>query len=475
MSLPSDLVIMLDASKPSGFRFNASGARDGGFVDTLNFAGTLAQSTTADRPSYGHFWCATGPGLVFGGSGAPLYSQPTWMVSTGSVVLGAAWTQIYFGAADVAGCFFEWGNIGSGQGVQLKDASLKIVGASGTMTATFTTIADNTDSYLELRYAGTLASVALLRNGSAVALSKSGSDPGSLTSSLTLTIGSDHGQSAPLTGTCGFFAYDLRTFGSGDTANVLTYLSEYPWYLPAAGLSTSRTFVTIGDSIAGGLFTSGGSLDPAHAFASIAALMLGSRFAGGSSNNFAVSGALLTTGNPPLNVKGQWDSGGGSAAATAAAGTSVIAVTQGGINDVSGSSPALTGAFAEGQTIGGKMASIVGDAVTFLGGVSHGSNPPHLVIPCCINTGVQEAQAACARSSNYFYRTLLPSYATSSALVSVFDYGIGSDVQMGQTIGIENGYQTAPAYNVANAEHPAKPGHRHIGGRLARLILSLGY
>jgi hypothetical protein len=474
MSLPSDLVIMLDGSKASAFRLNTSGSRDGGFCDTVSLAATLAQGTAANQPTYDHYACATGPGLILGGSGAPLYTQPTWMVSGGTVTLGANWTLSYFGCADVAGCFYEWGNVATGQGVQLKDGSLKIVGTSSTMTATFTSLANNTDSYFELQSDGTIAGTTLTRNGVAVTLSTSGSNPGAITSSLALTLGSDHGQTAPLTGTCGFYGYDLRKLSSGETANVLAYLSANPWYLPPASQPVSATLVELGDSIAGAFLTGSGSLlTPAYAFTNIAALMLGSRIAGGTANNFAVGGVRLTVG--ASSAKAQWDTGGGLTAATAAAGKPVIATCFCGINDVSALAPVLSTMTSTATTIAGFASTVVSDIVSGLGGISHGSGLPHLVVPCCITTGVQEAQAGCVREINRQERLTLPALGTSSAQVVVFDVGLGSDIVVGQTIGIENGYQTAPAFNVANVEHPSKAGHRHMGGKFARFLLSLGY
>ncbi len=462
MALPVDMNVLIDASKPASFTIFGEMAGDRGLVDTV---GILTQSTPANQPTYCKLNVGAGPGVIFGGNGAPKFAQPTFLNATGfAFQIPFSLTVAMRGDGVATACELS-SNISSARGVLVgtDTAAIKINGPSG--LATFTAAAgwnsSNVAQVMTLTCDGTKAGTALLANGVAITLTPSGTDPGTGSATVTGFVGQDHAGVTPLTGGISFLGFiPGRVQTGGETTAIQAYCAAANYFAPAG--AATRNTIGLGDSLIVGFQTVAAGA-AAFGFYQRALAILGARF--GTPNNNGVGGVSLTT--VPFGVQWQWSTGGGSGQQVS--GKPNVVVIQGGINDVSGAAPTtITAANTIGFATIANMKATVQLVAASLLGLSGG---PHFMPVNTISLGnTSGAQQEARKLVNDGIRASYATWGKANAIPILVDIGADAAISGHQAINV----QPYPYYYVGEATHPAKPGQERWSGLLARAILAAG-
>jgi hypothetical protein len=464
MSLPSDMVVLLDVSKPASFTSNGVTAGDRGLVDTR---GILTQSTLANQPTYCRYNMGAGPGLIFGGNGAPKFAQPTWLNMSSFTFQIPFSLTIAMRGDGVATATELSSNVSSARGVLVgtDTSAIKINGPSG--IATFTAAAgwnsSNVAQVITLTCNGTKASTVLLANGVAVTLTPSGADPGTGTATITGTVGQDHAGATPLTGAISFLGFIPGRIQTGaETTAIQAYCAATNCFPPAG--SVTRNPIGCGDSLIVG-FQTVASGAAAFGFYQRALSILGPRF-GVTPNNNGVGGALLTTGSSPANVQLQWT---GTGAGQIVSGKTNVVAIDGGLNDISSANPlSISAANTIGFTTGASMATVVQAVASSLSATSGG---PHYILLSTIALGQTNGFQQIARKlANDIIRDNYRSWGNANAIPVLVD--IGADAAISGHSSVNT--QLVPYYYAGEPIHLAKPGQERWAALFARAALVAG-
>jgi hypothetical protein len=479
MALPVDLIAHFDGSNSSQFTLYGCAPQNGYRVDT---AGLGAQAVLANQPTWDTRAIAAGRGLIFGGSGAPLFSQPSWLTAA-SIAFQIPVSIMLLVRCDGTATPIEWStNASSSTGVRLRSdtsPTLTITGPGGTGTwnAAAGWLTGNGAHLVWITTDGTLAGTKINLDGVNVTLTSSGTAPGTLTLTTVPAVwGADHTHTGePMTGAIGFSGLVPGRVVSGaeitaSLAYVNTPSTPFGWYLPTPGATQTRNFISCGDSISAGHGTAVGGTDTQlYSYSSRAQSILGSRCGGLPTQNYGQDSARLTVdANPVFSVLTHLNTSGIPAIVS---GMKNVIILQGGVND---EAPLGQGSFAACQagavTIAGYWLTVAAAAVTALHGVSSGGNGNHIVVyhtltkQGTIPSGVSRALA------NRILRAQFAAQSVSDVTVIMCD--MGADPVLGNTI--SPSFQPDPAFNSGDTTHPTKPGHEHWGGELARVLLAAG-
>jgi hypothetical protein len=483
--IPSDMIVPLDASNVSTLSVYNAPTFDGWRIDATTYG--LIQATPANRPTYDRFTLCGGPAILFGGSGAPLYNEPTWL--TGTVSFQIPFSITCFMAGDGVSVPFEVGNVGTGVGVKLGTdvAALTVRGTGG--TATFTAAggwnSSNKGQLLTITCDGTKAGTTIqTSDGVAVALASAGVDPGvTAPGSQPIVVGADHATANPLTGEIGFFGVIWGRVQSGaETTEIQKTLTSRglialasSWYLPPPSEAKRVNMIAGGDSIGFGHLTNtlvDDPTDPPYAYPNMAASVLGSRYGtSGVANNFALSSALLTlfvTVNPVIT---QWT---GLGVPAIVSGMTNVAVLEGGVNDTLAINPTTFAAMQScANTLYTRWVTLVTQVVSDLNGVPGG---PHYIVVNTITPGYAASGAgvlyqAARWQANIQLKQKIASLGTANVRIVLMPIGLDPLLSSYQN----PAFVPNPAFKAAgDPVHPSKAGHRHWGGKLGKLLLSLG-
>lgn len=481
--LPSDMTVIFDASNAASLAVNSSPVTDGWRVDAAG--ALLTQATAGSRPTYDRFALAKGPGILFGGAGAPRYSEPTFL-NKASSTFQTPFSITCFVRGDGTGTVFEHSaDVTAGQGVLLgtDTSALSIHGPSG--LARFTAPAgwnsSNVGQIVTIECDGTIAGTTVrVNNGTPVVLTPVGGsvDPGVGTTTVIGFIGQDHAAATPLTGAVGWLGTIWgRVQTAAERANIQTYLTQNglvklrsSWYLPPAGQSVSVNLQTFGDSISvahGAQDATNDTLCIPFAYGNRAASVLGSRCAGGTAKNFGLSSARLTNFVVVNPVLTQWT---GNGVPGIVPGITNVNNVEGGVNDTLDLNPTtVETAQSSAVTIYSRWVTVINQMVSDLNGVAGG---PHYIIVNTITPGFGDEFYILARIlCNLQLQRDAAALGTTN--VKIVMNPIGSDALLGSQVNVN--FVPSPAYEFGgDPVHPAKPGHEHWGGHLAAVLLSLG-
>lgn len=459
MSLPIDMNVLLDASLPATFKRNGVTAGDRGLVSA---AGILAQATTANQPTYDRYNCGAGPCLIFGGNGAPKFSQPTFLNATGFAFQIPFSLTIAMRGDVVATAVELSSNVSSSRGVLVgtDTAAISINGPSG--LATFTAAAgwnsSNNAQVVTLTCDGTKAGTVLTSNGVAVTLTPSGSDPGTGSATISGFVGQDHAGAAPLTGAIAFLGFIPGRVQTGaETTAIQAYIAASNYFSP--GGSATRNNIGIGDSLIRGFVTVGAGDSPAYGFYQRAMAILGSRM--GTPNNDGVSGANLA------GITTQWT---GTGLGQVSAGKPNVVVFEGGINDISGLATTIATANSSGFSVSAAYKTL---AQTISSGMSGTSGGPHFLAMFTVSGGPASAngwQIMARRLCNDVQRAGYSSWGNANVVPILADIGADAAISGHQATNV----QPYPYWFVGEPTHPAKPGQERWGALLARALLKAG-
>lgn len=475
-AIPVDMTEILNTSNVTSFSTYGFPVTDGQEID-LTTSG-LTQATPASRPNYLRRNVAGGPAVLFGGAGEPLYATPTSFTAPSQKFQTPFSMTCLMRGDGVATAFELSPNVTSSQGVLLgtDTAAFSIHGPGG--LATFTAPAgwnsNNVGQIVTLTCDGTKAGTVLLVNGTAVAITPSGTDPGIGTTTVTGFIGTDHAGASPLTGAIAYLGFIWgRVQTAQETANIQAALTiqgskNVPsWYIPASGLSQTIKMPSVGDSISVGFDTTTAEApNITYAYPTRMATIIGSRIgspASVSAINFGVGGIGLAA------IEAIWVSSGGPACDSTLIN---IACLQGGINDIADINPGnVPQAQSAAATVYPLAVSLVQAAISTLNGFAQKQYAVFHTIPL----GKAPSQAAFSAMAAQFFNELcvqgLPLLSTSNVKVVVND--VGTDDLISQRVNVD--WSPITYGGVAgNAVHPAKSGHDVWATRYAKLILSLG-
>lgn len=481
--LPADMLVLLDAGQPATLSYLGAQAPNANVVDA---AGTMTQAVAAGvyslpQPSYAETVLAGGPGLVFAGPGLGIAGTAASWVNQAAFDFKVPFTLVMVMVADSSSTLCEIStDITAAQGALLTTTTgptLQVRGPAGNLTADAVAgagwAADGVPRVLIAKCDG--VTVSLTANGVVVPLAIAGVAPGVGTIHNPATLGAGHGGANFTSGAAGFFGIvPGRQTTPTEDAQIAAYLAQ-SWYIPPQGLPKTRNAIGCGDSI-----MQGGFGTPSFGQRTFDAL--GSRF--GVFSNFGLATAqLLTDVGAILSVLHQWTTEGQPAVV---AGMPNIVLIEGGINDFAAAPPVnYPGAITFGDTVAGRMATVVQTATAFLSGVSSGGVLPHLVAVCTIQPGRGGAGIGKTgvRRANEGIRARYASWAAPNVQVSLIDLSrdrvFGENVVAGivptlGSLGIGQ-YLVPPFYAIADNIHPTRPGNLYWGGLNVNRILSLGY
>jgi lysophospholipase L1-like esterase len=460
--LPADMTVFIDGSRASSFSLSGFLAADTSLVDTST---TLIQVMPQLQPTYDRYICGGGPGLLFGGSGAPGFVQPSYL-GMPAFAMAIPFSLVVLARSDGPATLAEVSpNIAINDGVLISSTTGPTVQIRGPVeTQTADAVAgpawdtDNTARALILTYDGTAGGVVLTADGVPVPLAFGGTASGTGLFSATGTVGATHTGASALTGSEAFLGIvPGRVIGAAEAASILAYLDQF-WALPPPSPPTRNT-IAIGDSLVIGFLTQPTG-NAAYGFYQRAIDILGPRF--GPPHNFGVGGADLTAG--VFSVLNQWTESG---AAALVAGMPNIVVVEGGINDVAVAAPTTASAataagFATVASMKTVVTQVASDMATLAGG-------PHTIEVQTITLPATDGpQQMARRVANSVIAANYASWGNANVRVRLVD--VAADPALSQ------GSQTnlAPYYDLDDSTHPAKPGQERWGALLARDILAAG-
>src|ERR1700682_6315323 len=244
-ALPSDMIVFVDGSRPA--RFSRTGPRAGA-RSRLDTSGPTGQASFAFEPVYDRYNCGAGPAVLFGGSGAPSFIEPSYF-DMPSFAMAIPFTLVCLARSDGAAVLAEGSaNVGASVGVRLASSTaptIAIRGPGGLQTADATAGAawdtDNTARALVLTYDGTAGGAVLTANRVGVPLSFGGVASGAGAIPTIGRIGADHAGANALTGGMAFFGIvPGRVVSAPEAASIAAYLAQF-WYAPPPGAVTRNT------------------------------------------------------------------------------------------------------------------------------------------------------------------------------------------------------------------------------------------
>jgi lysophospholipase L1-like esterase len=461
-TLPADMTVFVDGSRPSTFSLFAARAGDLSLVDTTTTLTQAVTGTTAgSQATYDRYNCGAGTGLIFGGSGAPKFTEPKVM-NMASFAMAIPFSLVILARSDGAATLAEVSaNIGASNGALISSSTgptIAIRGPGGLQTADATAGAgwdtDNTARALILTYDGTAGGGVLTANGIAVPLTFGGVASGVGAIPTVGFVGADHATANPLTGDIAFFGIvPGRIISAGEAASILAYLNQF-WYLAPLGAVTRNT-IGIGDSLIVGFQTVAVGA-AAYGFYQRALNILGPRF--GAPNNNGVGGALLV---PDILL--QWT---GTGVGQLVAGRPNVVVVEGGTNDISVVNPLSNAAATTiGQTTGTRMQTVVTQVASDMSALAGG--PHYIEVQTITLSATNGFQIRARNLANNYIRANYRSWGNSNVRVRLVD--IGADVALSA-----NPSNPYPYYFIGEPTHPAKPGQERWAGLLARDILAAG-
>jgi hypothetical protein len=475
--LPADMVVVFDASQTSTIKYLSTPPQPGYLIDT---AGSAVQGTGALQPTYDTNTICTGPGFWVGSYGyTPPTATPTYLTQAAAPFQIPISIAALMQSDGVATIYEMSADASSSIGIRVRSdtaPTLEITGPGGTMTANATAgwFTGNNPGLVTVTTDGTLAGTLLKLNGVAVALTPAGTAPGAQAlTTVPAVYGAAHGGAEPMTGAMGFFGVvPGRVITAQEITNIIAYLNLNGWYIPPQGQAHTRNNIACGDSIYAGHSSNAiGADDKTYSSVNYSTLIIGARNAPGVSQNFAISAARLVTDvGATLSVLTQWNTLGVPAIVS---GMKNVIYLEGGINDIVPSIPTndFPGAQASALTVLGLWNTVLTQVVSNLHGVPSGGNGNHVV---AVNTISKDPGSLIAEAAvylfNQLFRTRYAGYSVSDVTVILCD--IGGDYIIGNET--SPSYLPAPAYNVLDTIHPAKPGQAHWGGRMARTLINAG-
>jgi hypothetical protein len=461
-AIPSGSVALFDASQHSTITLSSSPAADGGLVDT---AGTWVQATGANQSTYDTLNLAGNVALIFGGGGQPNFSVIT-KLTMAALAYGIPFTIVMCGRIDGDSTLYELStNVVSAQGTAIysdEEPTTQVHGPLGLQTADILGPEWNTDNairYFRVVSDGTTVGLFVEANAKRLLLQISGVAPGTgaITTAATIGPGPVPFDDA-MTSALGFHGIWSRALTDDEWANLRAYLVAR-WPLPNNTAAVSIAPISVGNSITAAWYAVANNDATAlpYSWTNKAFTDLGTRFA--TCSNVAVGGARLNVdvGSIP-SVLHQWTTGGGHAAAIAAAllGLKIVVTVEGGINDLLAAEPA--------SNIGADMVTVVTQIVSDLNAVAGG---PHHIFASTVSWVVGFTPAF-YNNTNAAYVASVPGLATSNVHVHL----VRPDTDA--ILGDQTRAFPGPSIYFHDSAHMTKPGYQRYSGLLRAAMLAAG-